>query len=83
MLFIIASYISLFASLYIDLITVDVILLNLNCCLLVFWGQMSGGGGAVQMSEERQMSGGWQMSEYRKYLLSISVHVWDLLWHRI
>ena len=44
-LFINAYYISSFTSLYIDLITIDVILLNLNRCLLFFRGgvQMSGG----------------------------------------
>ena len=43
-LFINAYYISQFAPFYIDLISIDVILLNLNRCLLFFnGGQLSGG----------------------------------------
>ena len=43
-LFINAYYVSSFTSLYIDLITIDVILLNLNRCLLFFRGIKSLGG---------------------------------------
>ena len=75
-LFINAYYISSFTSLYIDLITIDVILLNLNRCLLFFsggggkclGGHMSGGVGANvgegQMLGRENVRGGEQISEY-------------------
>ena len=54
-LFINAYYISSFTSLYINLITIDVVLLNINRCLFFFsGGQMPGG----QMSRGAYVRGG-------------------------
>ena len=82
-LFINAYYISSFTSLYIDLITIDVILLNLNRCLLFFWGgQMLGGGGKClggHMSGV-QTSGGGEMSGYSlKQNVELSVISIDMI----
>ena len=69
-LFINAYYISSFTPFYIDLLTIDVILLNLSRCLLFFdggWanvgGHMSGG---INVGGGGQMSGGG-MSGYHIY----------------